>query len=178
MSERTAYALTFVLKDRTGIVADVTKVLYENGFNIADSSSTLLQGIFSMILLVKHDNKMTIQEVGSLFTAVGLNPSVYEISNYSAKASEQMNNFIISVYGADKPGIVHHITAKLYERKINIVDLQTQVAGKPPKEAYIMILEVLAPMDAKEEEWIAVLKETASEIGTDINIRRLETYEL
>ncbi|MDR0453185.1 MAG: transcriptional regulator [Deferribacteraceae bacterium] len=177
MSNRTAYALTFVSKDRTGIVADVTKVLYENGFNIADSSSTLLSGIFSMILLVEHSNKMSTQEIELLFSATGLKISAYEISDARSVKTETDNRYIISVYGADKPGIIHHITAKLYEINVNIADLQTHIAGDAQDEVYIMILEVALPPDT-EEEWVQELKKTADGIGTDITIRRLETYEL
>jgi len=50
--DKNYFAITFVAEDRPGIVADVTKILYDNGFNIDDSSSTLLRGIFAMILVV------------------------------------------------------------------------------------------------------------------------------
>jgi len=177
MSEHTAYALTFISKDRPGIVADVTKVLYENGFNIADSSSTLLRGVFSMILLVEHKSNMTTQKIESLFSMKGIIISVYEIPTVQIEKPVLEDNFIISVYGADKPGIVHHIAAKLYEKNINIVDLQTQTAGEPLQDAYIMVLEVVVPSDT-DREWVQSLKDAAKEIGTDITIRRLETYEL
>lgn len=170
------YALTFVAKDRPGIVAEVTKVLFEKGFNIADSSSTRLQGIFSMILLVEHANTMDKVEISSFFKSNDLKPSVHEIEA-SPKDENDKEHYVISVYGADKPGIVHNITASLYEKGINILDLQTQVAGAPPKEAYIMILEVIVP-DALGQGWIEPLKEKAAAIGTDITIRSLDVYEL
>ena len=177
MSNLSAYALTFVSKDRPGIVADVTKILFENGFNIADSSSTLLKGVFSMILLVEHSKTVDLQKIEALFAEARLNVSAYEIPGNQNAEPTQTDKFIISVYGADKPGIVYHIAAKLYEQSINIVDLQTQVTGETSKEAYIMILEVALPAEV-DKEWIRNLKETADGIGTDITIRRLETYEL
>ena len=57
------YALSFVTNDSKGIVSNTTKVLFEKGFNIADSSSTLLQGIFSMIFIVTSDKDYSEDEI-------------------------------------------------------------------------------------------------------------------
>lgn len=166
------YALTFVTKDRPGVVAEVSKILYEKGFNIADSSSTRLREMFSMILIVSHADKLSEQTVAGYFT--DLVPSVHTLEDISAD-SDKGEHFIISVYGADKPGIVHSITEKLADLGINIIDLQTQLAGGSEKGAYIMILEVLAGAD---ESWLAPVKDTARKIGTDITIRKLDVFEL
>ena len=39
-------------KDKTGIIYNVTKVLYENNINILDISQTIMQDIFTMVMLV------------------------------------------------------------------------------------------------------------------------------
>jgi glycine cleavage system transcriptional repressor len=170
------YALTFVAEDKPGIVARVTRVLYEKGFNIQDSSSTLLQGVFSMILLVEHSEQLFPEEIESFFPA-DLSPSVHIMGDRESPAEASFEHYVISVYGADKPGIVHTITENLYKMGINIVDLQTQTTGIPPKDTYIMILEVLVPENIGEE-WVSSLKKAADSIDTDISVRRLETYEL
>lgn len=170
------YALTFVSEDRPGIVAQVARVLFERGFNIQDSSSTLLQGVFSMILLVEHAENFFPEEIEAFFPAE-LKPSVHPVQELPQEMPQISEHYVISVYGADKPGIVHTITDRLYQMNINIVDLQTQTTGIPPKDTYIMILEVLVPASL-EKEWISGLKEAAESIGTDVTVRKLETYEL
>ena len=45
------FIMTAFGKDRPGIVADVTEMLYENGCNLEDTSMTLLAGEFTLILL-------------------------------------------------------------------------------------------------------------------------------
>ena len=45
------YIMTAFGKDRPGIVADVSQVLYENGCNLEDSTMTLLADEFTLILL-------------------------------------------------------------------------------------------------------------------------------
>src|SRR5450759_3244316 len=49
------FAVTIISKDRPGIVAVVTEVLFRLGCNIEDSSCTMLGGDFAMILIVSHD---------------------------------------------------------------------------------------------------------------------------
>src|SRR5512144_1513233 len=52
---RVHYAVTIIGKDRPGIVAGATEVLYRLGCNIEDSSCTMLGGEFAMILIISHD---------------------------------------------------------------------------------------------------------------------------
>ncbi len=39
-------------KDKTGIIYNVTKILYENNINILDISQTIMQDVFTMVMLV------------------------------------------------------------------------------------------------------------------------------
>ena len=44
--------LTVIGKDRIGIIAAVTKILADSNVNILDISQTIMQGFFTMIMLV------------------------------------------------------------------------------------------------------------------------------
>lgn len=44
--------ITVVGKDKTGIIAHISNVLYENDINILDISQTIMQDLFTMIMLV------------------------------------------------------------------------------------------------------------------------------
>lgn len=52
----TKAVVTVVGKDRTGIIYNVTKILYENNINILDISQTIMQDMFTMVMLVDIDN--------------------------------------------------------------------------------------------------------------------------
>ena len=43
--------ITVIGKDTTGIIAKVSNLLYENGINILDISQTIMQDLFTMIML-------------------------------------------------------------------------------------------------------------------------------
>lgn len=64
--------VTVVGKDKTGIIARVSGLLYQNDVNILDISQTIMQDIFAMITLVDTTNsrldlaglKSALEEVG------------------------------------------------------------------------------------------------------------------
>ncbi len=47
--------VTVVGKDKKGIIAKVSNVLFENDVNIADISQTIMQDMFTMIMMVEFD---------------------------------------------------------------------------------------------------------------------------
>ena len=61
------FALTIIGRDRSGIVAQVTDILYRLGCNIADSSSTILGGQFAMILIISHPEFTGKDDFGDAF---------------------------------------------------------------------------------------------------------------
>ena len=44
--------ITVIGKDTVGIIAKVSNLLFENGINILDISQTIMQNLFTMIMLV------------------------------------------------------------------------------------------------------------------------------
>ena len=49
--------ITVIGKDKEGIIANVSGVLFENGINILDISQTIMQDMFTMIMLVDMKDK-------------------------------------------------------------------------------------------------------------------------
>ena len=58
-------SLTAIGKDKPGIVAAVTKALYELKCNIEDSTMTILHGQFAMILIVKPPKSVSCKALAS-----------------------------------------------------------------------------------------------------------------
>jgi len=140
-------------RDRPGIVASVSKVLYQNRCNIEDLSQTAIRGQFAMILIastLKEDVlvglKRDFQEL-----AKGLNLDINlkkirpeELAPYEAGETEP---FIITVQGEDRPGLVYGISEILAERSINITNLDARVALVGGKQEYIQLFEVDIPKE-------------------------------
>lgn len=180
--DKNYYALTFICKDKPGIVMEVSHILLENNFNIEDSSSTLLEGIFSMILIVSSNDIMTPLQIKKAFAPLvknmGVSISVRKINKIKENnLNDESNTYIISIYGSDKPGIVYNITKVLAKKKINIIDLQTKITGDRNSPIYVMLLEVLLPLGS-DDEWKDELYEISKQLGIDVNIRPLDSYEM
>ncbi len=58
--------------DRVGIIADVTAALAKNNINILDISQTIMQDIFTMIMLTDiSESRKTLAEVEDEMEAIG-----------------------------------------------------------------------------------------------------------
>jgi glycine cleavage system transcriptional repressor len=65
--EKNCVVISAVGKDRPGIVAGVSKVLFEAGCNLEDSSMTILEGEFAMILVVSLPEALKIEQLDKKF---------------------------------------------------------------------------------------------------------------
>lgn len=69
--------VTVVGKDKTGIIATVSGLLYKNDVNILDITQTIMQDIFTMITLIDTTNsKLDFAELKSELEKVGDNLGV------------------------------------------------------------------------------------------------------
>ena len=174
--------LTGVGRDRVGIVAELTQVLFELGCNLLDSSMTLLRGEFALILMVELPESATLSELERGLLQVerqlGMRIHVRELSDDELREPEfEENSFILSVYGADRPGIVSGVTRALADRSINITDVQTKSTGRESK-IFVMILEVTAPRGVSSADVQRELKEIGAQLSVDISVQALDVVEL
>jgi len=178
------FAITSIGKDRPGIVAGVSKVLFDLGVNIEDSSMTILRSEFAMILIISTKEGFEALDfenhLKGLADRMGLFISVREIDEDEVYSKKPYSGtpYIISVIGTDKPGIVYRVAELLSSKGINITDLNTKVIPGEKTPVYTMIIEV----DVPEYVDIALLEEGFSllekEMAIDINIKEIEILEL
>ncbi len=141
------FMLTVVGKDRPGIVARVTSALYEGGCNLGEASMTRLGGNFTVMLMVQHegDTASLTQLVATVTESLGLQLHVDTCALQGEIAGglyhHQEPDVRIAVFGADRAGIVAQVTGVLAEAGLDILDLQSNVAGSADKPIYIMQIE-------------------------------------
>ncbi|MBX3139115.1 hypothetical protein KF707_23015 [Candidatus Obscuribacterales bacterium] len=178
----TNIVLTGVGRDRVGIVAELSQVLFEFGCNLLDSSMTLLRGEFAVILMAQlpetHSLDQLKERLGHAEGALGMNVFVRELSDASLDDYEDAGlPFIVSVYGGDKPGIVAGITKELSRIGANITDVETKKT-KAEKPIFMMILEITLPESVSEQQLRDELGRVSKELGVDLSIRAIEVVEL
>ncbi|MFL5844175.1 MAG: glycine cleavage system protein R [Solirubrobacteraceae bacterium] len=159
--------VTAIGPDRPGIVAAVTRVLLEHGANIADSHMGLLSGRFSMMLVVEvPDGLRERRFAGDLEAAargLGLDAIHAEYVGDGVEAAPPTH--VVTVYGADHPGIVAAVTEALAAGGASVTDLRTRLAG----ELYVMTLEVSGGEGAEE-----ALRAVAEAQSLDVTVRAID----
>jgi glycine cleavage system transcriptional repressor len=78
----------------------------------------------------------------------------------------------ITVYGADRAGIVAHITGALAEAGLHILDMDTSVAGTEEKPIYIMQIDGHA---AEGVEALQSALEAVAEKGIEAQLESIDT---
>ena len=161
-------AVTAVGADRPGIVAGVTGVLFEQGCNLEDTSMTILRGHFAMMLIVAVPDGLATATLEDALRAAApdLLVSVRPIEDDVA-ASPTGDPWAVSVYGADRPGIVYRVAGLLAERGVNIVDLSTRVIGSDERPVYAMLLDVTLPDGLEPASLDADLAALAADVGVE-----------
>lgn len=177
------FALTIISKDRPGIVADTTEVLFRMGCNIEDSSCTMLGGDFAMILVVTHEKPFSRARLADEFRLrqerTGLVVHIRTLHEDEIRASKEEGELcLISVYGSDQPGIVYRVTRALADRKVNITDLNTRLIGTKEEPVYVLMLEAILPADMSVEETSALLENLRKELKVEIGVRAITPVAL
>jgi glycine cleavage system transcriptional repressor len=175
-------SLTVIGKDKMGIVEAITKVLNEAGCNITDSTMTILQGRFAMILIISVPQKNSISALFKKLkkSSQKLEMNIYccELKKYSDKKKDVQNQFLISVYGADKTGIVHTISKYLFTRKINIIGIQTKLIKNKNKKIYLMFIETEFTKNISQKVIEKDLKELSKKLNVSVSINSAENSRL
>lgn len=174
------FAVTAVGSDRPGIVATIASGLLELEGNIEDSRMTILRGHFVVMLIVSlpdgSDEQETQRHLAPIGARLGLEAlTVSAVDELSGTGPDPSH--VITVYGADHPGIVHAISAELAQREVNITDLQTKLAGAEQEPLYVMMLEVELGSGSLEELRSA-LTAVAGAAGVEVSITELEAEAL
>ncbi len=178
------FSLSVVGKDRPGIVAEVSRVLYELGCNIEDSSCTILSGQFAMILVIVHREYSIVPEIDSAFDPLreemGLTVSLHELDEEEVSREKRFSGrpHVISVYGADRTGIVHAVARELAGFGVNVTDMTTQVVGPGDRPVYVMILEADIPAAVDMKELDRALERIRKELAVSISLRPIDPVEL
>lgn len=170
-------SITAIGRDRPGIVAAVTKVLFEQGCNLADCAMTILSGQFAMIMLLEAPGELSAERLREALevveTTLGLSIDVHQASGGPGPLPARP--YVISLYGADHPGIIYRVAAELAGRQINVTDLMSRIVGD---NVYTVILDIDLPAGLEAEVLAGDLKTIAEELGVDLNLRQAEIDEL
>ena len=165
-------AVTALGADRPGIIARVTGVLLDHGGNLEDSTMTILGGQFAIVLLVRADADPAAVEADLIERTADLG-LVVAVRPVGAGALSAPATHMLSVYGADRPGIVHAVASVLAERSVNVTDLTTTVL-EGDRPVYAMLLEISLPEKVTPEDLTESLRRSDELEAVETSIHPLD----
>lgn len=175
------FALSASGADRPGILAAVTKAVFERGLSIEDSAMTVIDGELSLLLIVSgkegFDERAFHKDMQNIQQSTGVSLLLRELTARALRKKQQ-SNYIITLHGPDRAGIVYRTAEFLTSMGANITDLEVRTLssgrGRP---AYIMIIEVYSPVRSDIKKLEEGLASIGAGLGASISIRPLEAFE-
>ena len=175
--------LTVLGKDRAGIIASVTGLLYRQGCNLEDISMTVLEGELAMIMVLQAGSS----NLAQLKTDLEKLARKKHLSIYWKDAEKPLHrgekhqrgsqSYLISAFGRDRTGIVYQTTQLLAKNRLNITDLNSRILGKGKRALYMMLLEV----DIKSHFPISILEKGLQKLqktlGVEFKLKATEPIE-
>jgi glycine cleavage system transcriptional repressor len=167
------HMLTLIGEDKPGIVAAVTRSLFEFGLNLGETSMLRLGGNFTVMMMVSGEQSEA-ELSDRLKPVIEAQGMCLNIDPIQAHLHEHLvPNIQVTVTGADRAGIVAQVTSALAEAGFNILDLESDVAGTAEKPVYIMQIAGVADVSVEAIERALV---PLREDGVDVNVSAIETY--
>ena len=168
-------------QDRPGIVALMADSLYQLGCNIEDTCMTRLRGEFTMMLMVKLPEGIDAETLGGQLTPatnqLDLTVLCRSLPDHAAARHPptEVPTFMLSVYGADHPGIVAQVARTVAQHEGNITDMNTRVIGSGTMPVYVMVLEIQLREAQQAERLGQALEQLKPLLGVDLTFRPLES---
>ena len=161
--------VTAVGADRPGIVAALTGALLDIGGNLEETRAALLRGSFATVLAVAVPDGIGVAEVEGALAPVAAELGLgLWVGLAAPKAAGSLQRAVLSVYGADHPGIVHGMAAALAEHGANIIDLSARLVGDPP--IYVLGIELELPSGTSSDRLAAALAPVATALSVELTL--------
>ena len=183
-AKRFEYSISITGKDQPGIIAAVTKSLFDLGGNLEDASMTILRGQFSMILLASFKAAMPMDFLIKTIRALELEKKLSihidriitdQRRSKAQSSKKKIRSHLVSIFGRDKSGIVYRVSSALAKFNLNITDLDSKLIGSGKRQVYALLLEVDIPISFNIKILEAKLKQIARMLKVDVQIKPIES---
>ena len=169
------FIMTAFGKDRPGIVADVSQIIYENGCNLEDSTMTLLEDEFTIMLLFAghEDGRLEnnlLNDCRRLEKEKGITAYIRALREVKTASKTAVSRHTIHVEGPDQAGIVYKTSRYLADNQVNIVNLITRMTQAPQsgQVIYTMDIDIEVPEGLSMEKLDEGLDRVRDELHLDI----------
>ncbi len=171
------FILTAFGKDRPGIVADISEIIFENKCNLEDSNMGRLADEFTLILLLTGKGDGLQEQLSRDCKRLEREKNIFVFIRpleYHIPTSQNGNHLrTIEVEGIDQAGIVFKVSRLLAGHNINIETLKSQKKFSPNSGTamYFMEINTKIPASVSLDELDDRLEDLANELHVDIHLK-------
>ena len=168
---RTTLVLTVLGDDRPGIVEQLSDRVLGAGANWEESRMAHLSGKFAGLLRVSVDADRADALATALTSLSGAGLTV--VVEPGAEAGSQPSaRMTLQLVGHDRPGIVRDIARVLAARRVNIEELESEVASAPMsgEPLFRARAHLRLPASVPPEAVVQMLEALAGELMVDLSV--------
>jgi len=169
-------------QDRPGIVAAVSRLLFEQNSNIENVSQTSLQSEFAGIFIaaipktLSHARLET--QMRTALAPMQLQVHVKRLTPDSDTAvGGPSESFIISTRGPDQKGLVARVTEVIARHRVNITKCHAVFKGGDNPNANFMIYEVDIPRQTDIQTFFDELRACSAALNLQVSIQHRDIFE-
>lgn len=172
------YIMTAFGQDRAGIVADVTRLLFESNCNLEDTTMSMLADEFTLSLLFSSQQTniedLLSKECRRLELDKGISAFIRPLKPQQTKKQQSYKTCTLHIEGLDQIGIVYKTSQFLADQKLNIVQLESTAEASPQSGAtiYSMTIHIQVPEELPFDQLEEELSTVADELHVDITMAR------
>ncbi len=174
--------VTVIGKDRPGIIAAVSKCLFELDCNLENVNQMILQNEFAGFFIVEHPPELDIKaltaelEHGLSGKKLRVYVDILE-ENGLGYLETKGERFLITTIGPDQKGLVARFTEIIADYGVNVANLKAVFKGGSDPSANIMSYEVDITPDTDQPGLFKDLRQKALELNLDISIQHKNIFE-
>lgn len=144
------YVISLVARDRIGILAAASSALDELGGNLLEVNQAVMRNYFSMMIAAsfpdERDPEVIVEHLRDVCrpfqVEVILRDPQKEVQNTADNLSISTEEYILTISGSDRPGVMRVVSKRLSTLGVLIVDLRGQ---QLPDSQFLVVLELAIP---------------------------------
>lgn len=175
------FVLSVIGKDKPGILANISAILFRHGCNIEDVSQTILQTEFASIFIVLNPEDHPLEVIGralnEALAGMELSAHLRPMTAAPASAPAASQPFVITTRGVDKPGTIAAVTTAIASLSCNVANFRAIITQEDGVDEMIMIFEVDMPMGVEHRQLRQVMQEVCGRFGLDVSVQHREIFE-
>lgn len=174
--------ITVLAKDRPGIIATITNILYEQDCNLENVNQMILQNQFAGFFLVETPDSLGKEPLLEILEqrtkGTGLKVHVnHVVENGSDPVEEAGEVFLVTTSGPDRKGLVARFSKIIAEHNGNIINLKAVFKGGRDPKNNVMSYQVWVTPSIDTAAMFEALRQKAEELELDIRIQHKNIFD-